>query len=323
MNYKNAGVDIELAQSALDAIKEEIGENLGLYAGLFPVGEEISNCIEPLLVSTTDGIGTKLDLLKRYKKWDVAANDLVAMNLNDLVCMGAKPLFFLDYYATGSLDSNDFQSFIKELSRILRSFNCMLLGGETAELGSVFMDSKMDISGFAVGVIDKKDLLSKENVHEGDVIVALTSNGLHSNGFSLIRKLLESDLLKFDFNLISPTKLYVKQTLKIRNRISAAAHITGGGIKGNLKRIIPEGLCAELNLNYELSGLYKELLEFIPLNEAFNVFNMGIGMIYIVPQNNFDSVIEDLKKFGEKPFVVGTVKRSSKLVDLTFMGTVL
>jgi phosphoribosylformylglycinamidine cyclo-ligase len=311
MDYKKAGVDIDKAEMALEEVKDVLSENSGLYGGVFGLKDHIKNMKDPVLVSTTDGIGSKLELIAEFERWDIAAQDIVAMNLNDLVCMGAKPLFFLDYYATDKLNPKNLTAFIRELGKILDSLNCKLVGGETAELNGIFAKGKMDIGGFAVGLADKEKILKKDNVKSGDVLVGLESNGFHSNGFSLIRALIKEGKLDKKIEIIKPTKLYVEQTLKVKEHISAAAHITGGGIAGNLKRVIPKGLKAMIECPKEINGYFKTVIEArIDVNESFRVFNMGVGMIYVVPNKNLDTVFTILRDMGESPFILGRVIES-------------
>ena len=308
MDYKTAGVDINKVEKALREMDGILKENAGLYGGTFPLKDIMGDFENPVLVSTTDGVGSKLELINEFKRWDIAAQDLVAMNLNDLVCMGAKPLFFLDYYATEALSSADLKDFLFELSRILNSLNCKLIGGETAELRGIFKSNKMDIGGFAVGMVDANKMLSKDKVKKGDLIIGLRSNGIHSNGFTLVRALIKENKLTKNIELVRPTKLYVKQTLAIKDYISAAAHITGGGIIANFKRVIPNGLQAKMDYTLSLQPVFKKILKAqVDIKEAFKVFNMGIGMIYILPKDNEKMVLKELKRFGEDPIRLGKI----------------
>lgn len=318
MLYKDSGVDINKANESISSIKNIIGENIGAYAGLFPLKEVMCDYNDPILVATTDGIGTKLQLLREYKMWHTAAIDLVAMNLNDLVCMTAKPLFFLDYYATSSLDKDDFVSFIKFLNDTLQKFDCKLLGGETAELPGVFNINNEDVAGFAVGIAEKNRIFDYSKIEMGDKIIGLNSSGVHSNGFSLVRKLLSEKKIKLTDELLNPTKLYVNQTLKIVDLIKGAAHITGGGLIDNLPRIIPNGLCAYIEFNWKMPKVFDDILNAgVDIKEMFNVFNMGIGMVYIVSKENLKLVSEILEKeFSEEVHVIGEVSETKKeIVD--------
>jgi phosphoribosylformylglycinamidine cyclo-ligase len=313
---------MDAAERALYNVKDVLGNNAELYAGIFSLGDFVKGMKDPVLAAGTDGVGTKLELLKDKKRWDVVARDLVAMNLNDLVCVGAKPLFFLDYYSTDLLNPDDLSSFIRELAIVLKSVDCKLIGGETAELNGIFANGKTDVAGFAVGIVDRSSILSKERVKNGDVLIALKSSGPHSNGFTLIRKLLETGKMEMNEDLIKPTKLYVKQTLKIRDKIKAAAHITGGGIPGNLKRIIPRELSAQIEINIELPFVFKKILDAgVKIEEAFRVFNMGIGMIYVTSPENEKVVCELLRSEGEDPLIIGNiVPENGKKIRIRFNG---
>ncbi|BBE31213.1 phosphoribosylformylglycinamidine cyclo-ligase [Tepiditoga spiralis] len=317
MDYKKSGVNIDNADKMLENISEELGENKGLYGGTFPIYKYLKDYNEPVLVSSTDGVGTKMMLLEEEKQWNTAAIDLIAMNLNDLVCMGAKPLFFMDYYATGKLNPIDASNFVKELSKELKKLDCQLIGGETAELPGIFSKGKVDVDGFVVGIVEKNEILSKEKVKENDILIAIKSNGVHSNGFSLVRKLLEEKKLKYSKKIIAPTKLIVKQTLKIKNYIHAAAHITGGGIEGNLIRIIPEGLTAKINMNWNLPEIFDEIREAgVNIDDMLKTFNMGITIIYAVSKENEKIVLDELKNMGEDPIILGKVEKGSIGVEI-------
>ncbi|MDO7975445.1 phosphoribosylformylglycinamidine cyclo-ligase [Oceanotoga teriensis] len=310
MNYENSGVNINKANKMINGIKELIGSNIGLYAGIYPLYKHIGDYKKPCLISSSDGIGTKLLLLEKNKRWDIAAQDLVAMNANDLVCMGAKPLYFMDYYSTSKLNETEAMNFIKELNKILKSINCELLGGETAELPGMYKNETVDISGFITGIVEEDEILKKENVKENDIILALNSNGPHSNGFSLIRSLIDSKKLDIDEDLINPTRLYVNETLECKKYLKAAAHITGGGIVENLERIIPENLTANLKLNWEIPNIFKKIKNSgVELEEMFKVFNMGIGMIYILEEKNISKVQEILEKYKISNFIIGKMEK--------------
>lgn len=314
MLYKDSGVDINKANESISSIKNIIGDNIGAYAGLFSLKEILLEYNDPILVASTDGIGTKLQLLRDYKMWNTAAVDLVAMNLNDLVCMTAKPLFFLDYYATSSLNKEEFVSFIKHLNETLNEFDCKLLGGETAELPGVFYNNNEDVAGFAVGIAEKNRIFDYSKIEVGDKIIGLTSSGVHSNGFSLVRKLLSEKKIKVTDDLLNPTKLYVNQTLQIIDLIKGAAHITGGGLIDNLPRIIPNGLCACLEFNWKIPKVFEDILNAgVDIKEMFHVFNMGIGMVYIVSKDNLKIMSDILnKEFSEEVQVIGEVLAAEK-----------
>ncbi|PNR99959.1 phosphoribosylformylglycinamidine cyclo-ligase [Petrotoga mexicana DSM 14811] len=313
MFYKNSGVDIDKANESIKEIRSFIGSNIGAYAGVFPLKDEISNYKNPFLVATSDGIGTKLQLLRKYERWDIAAQDLVAMNLNDLVCMGAKPLFFLDYFSTSNLNKNHFVTFIRHLKNILDEYECVLLGGETAELPGVFRNESEDIAGFAVGIVEKDHIFDYSKIVSGDKLIGLSSSGIHSNGYSLVRKLLDERKIPFTEELLNPTRIYVKQTLTLLNYIKGAAHITGGGIIDNLPRIIPDGFCAEIKVNWETPSIFESIKQSgVSDEEMFKTFNMGIGMIYVVPENNFSEITKIFESvLREDFFIIGEVKSAN------------
>ncbi|KAF2956302.1 phosphoribosylformylglycinamidine cyclo-ligase [Marinitoga sp. 38H-ov] len=315
MNYKNSGVNIDEANKMLFKIKNKLKDNADMYAGIFDIREIIKNYNNPLLVASTDGVGTKMILLEKEKRWDIAAQDLVGMVLNDLVCVGAKPLFFLDYYATGKLNSEEGAEFLNYLIKILNTFDCQLIGGETAELPGLLINNKVDVAGFAVGIVEKEKILGKNKVNDGDIIVGLKSNGIHSNGYSLVRKLLEEKKLRYSEKLIAPTKLMVNQTLSIRNYINAAAHITGGGIIENLSRVIPDGLCAKIHVNWDFHEIFHEILNAgVSLQESFKTFNMGIGMIYILKPENLEIIKNIL--YDEEIIELGIIKKGKEKIEL-------
>ncbi|GAB6189009.1 phosphoribosylformylglycinamidine cyclo-ligase [Marinitoga arctica] len=317
MDYIGSGVNINEANNMLSGIKNKLKENADMYAGLFSINELVNEYENPMLVASTDGIGTKMLLLEKLKRWDIVAQDLVGMVLNDLVCVGAKPLFFLDYYATGRLNSKDGESFLNYLIEILESLNCKLIGGETAELPGLLINDKVDVAGFGVGIVDKNNILGKSKVKEGDILVGLKSNGIHSNGYSLVRKLLEQEKIKMSEKLIASTKIMVNQTLLVKDYINAAAHITGGGIEGNLSRIIPEGLSAKIDVKWEIDDIFIDILNAgVSLKESFNVFNMGIGMIYVLPKENLEKVKQLLK--NEEIIEIGIVRSGEKKVEINF-----
>ncbi|AEX84828.1 phosphoribosylformylglycinamidine cyclo-ligase [Marinitoga sp. 1135] len=313
MDYKSSGVNIDEANSMISKVKDKLKENAGLYAGLFPLKNIINEYENPVLVSSTDGVGTKMILLEERNRWDIVANDLVGMVLNDLVCMGAKPLFFLDYYATGKLDGEKGAAFLNELIKVLEKVNCELLGGETAELPGMLVKDRVDVAGFAVGIVDKDKIPGKEKVKEGDIVIGLPSSGFHSNGYSLVRKLLDENRMKFDEKIIAPTKLYVNETLKIKDYIHAAAHITGGGIGENLSRVIPEGYLANIHINWKIPEVFERALNAgVKIEEAFRVFNMGIGMIYILPQENLQKVKEILEEMDISIYEIGKIIKTDE-----------
>ena len=320
--YKNSGVDIDKADMIVGEIKKEVGENIGMFGGIFELKYILKEYKNPVLVSSTDGVGSKLELLSQYNKFESAAVDLVAMNLNDIVCLGAKPLFFMDYIGVDSLNVNKITGFIKNLNAVLNKYDCKLVGGELAELPLIFKKDKVDVAGFVVGVAEKEELLSKNNVKKGDILIAIKSTGPHSNGYSLINKLLNDKKLKFSEKLIEPTKIIVNQTLKIKHLIKAASHITGGGIPENLNRIIPEGLKAKVKYSVEMPEVFKSIMDCkVALKEMFKTFNMGYAAIYIVDKNNVDRVLNILKEMGEEPFVTGKIVSFDEKSEFTLKSS--
>ena len=260
ITYKSSGVDVNLGYKLVDIIKpfakktlrKEIDSNIGSFAALASIPK---NYKSPKLVACTDGVGTKIELANKFKKFDTIGIDLVAMCINDLIVQGAKPLFFLDYIAVGKLDLNKTKKILKGIFEGCRLSNCKLIGGETAEMPGTYSKNKFDVAGFSVGIVSKKKILSKKKVRSGDVVLAIPSNGLHSNGFSLVRSILKSNKIPLSLRkeLLKPTKIYSKEILKLtaKNLIHSAAHITGGGLIENLTRSIPENL----SLNVDLSKI--------------------------------------------------------------------
>lgn len=310
INYEEAGVSIAKADALTALIQKEVkSENIGMFAGIY----EHPVLPDYYLVGCTDGVGTKIIPLIQYDLIETAAVDLIAMSLNDMICVGAAPLFFLDYFATHSLDVEVTSRFIKALKSKLAEFNCTLLGGETAELKDLVSEGHFDVGGFAVGLVKKDKMLRKENVEAGDIVIGLKSSGPHSNGYTLIRKLYQKELLsESEFkSMLEPTHLYVKEILKLteNNTIKVCANITGGGISDNLQRVIPEGLCADLNFdNIPHNPVFAKLEQLVGTEEAYKTFNMGVGMCIVVSSNEVDEVFEVCRAY--EPFVLGKILTS-------------
>ncbi|MDI6868790.1 MAG: phosphoribosylformylglycinamidine cyclo-ligase [Coprothermobacterota bacterium] len=308
MKYKDAGVDISRAEKLKSWLKDLFGETIGPYAGTFSLGEK-------LLVASSDGIGTKLKLMARYRRMKEAAQDLVAMNVNDIFCLGAKPLFFLDYVGCHRIEIELLQPFFESLKALLDSLHCQLLGGETAEMPSVYPEGSLDLVGFIVGIVDTSDHLpfGPEKVKAGDLAIALPSSGPHSNGYSLINKLLqegylqESDQALME-SLLQPTKIYRFEYLE---GIHACAHITGGGLSKNLLRIIPEGLKLDFKVG-EIPEVFEKIRKAgkIPLEEMLQTFNMGTGFVLIVDPEKAEEVLKNLAIF--QPRIAGKVSQDEK-----------
>lgn len=308
LDYEQAGVSIKKADILTEILRKDLkNENIGMFAGLY----ENPAFPEYYLVGCADGVGTKIIPLLAKNKIETIAIDLIAMNLNDMICVGAKPLFFLDYFATHKLDIEVTAKFIKALKQELSKYNCALLGGETAEMGDLVAEGHFDVGGFAVGLVKKNAILCKSNVKENDVIIGLKSSGAHSNGFTLIRKLHEKGLLSEDElnQALEPTYIYANEILDLCDKglVKACANITGGGLEGNLNRIIPDGLTADINREKIPSQpLFEKLLSLTGEEEAYKTFNMGVGMCIITSENNADKVIEVCNK--RDPFTLGKIK---------------
>lgn len=327
--YKSSGVDIDAADNLVDDIsrsakatmRPEVISGIGGFAGLFAVPQGYK---KPVLVASTDGVGTKLKLAIDLNLYDGLGQDLVAMCVNDLICCGAEPLFFLDYFATGKLNVDQCGKVIASISKSLADIRCTLLGGETAEMPGLYMKGDFDIAGFSVGVVEKDKIISGQTVKSDDVIIGIPSSGPHSNGYSLIRKIIENAGLnlstKHDFApdglgraLLIPTKVYVNPVLKLLRytNIKAMAHITGGGLVENLPRVFPESLCAILQKDkIQVPQVFRFLQQQgnVPEDEMWRVFNMGIGFCVIVNPGDVDACVEILKNQGCPASVIGSLK---------------
>ncbi|MBR3382542.1 MAG: phosphoribosylformylglycinamidine cyclo-ligase [Clostridia bacterium] len=331
-SYAEAGVDITAGYEAVNRIKEHVARTkipgtaseLGGFGGAF----ELMGYKEPVLISGTDGVGTKLKLAFRMDKHDTIGIDCVAMCVNDVVCSGASPIFFLDYIATGKLLPERVEQIVKGVADGCCESGCALIGGETAEMPGFYPENEYDLAGFAVGVVEKSMLMDNSNVKEGDVIVAMPSSGVHSNGFSLVRKVfdVEGDEL-FTFvpelgmtlgeALLTPTRLYVKPVKALREaaKVHSLAHITGGGFYENIPRAIPKGLTARVYRDkVRVLPIFDIIAEKgnIPERDMFNTFNMGVGMIATAPAEDVDAAIAALKSTGVEAYVVGEVIASDE-----------
>ena len=329
--YKSAGVDQYAADALFRRLKDKIGETrtpgalpflLG-FAGLF----RLQDYKKPVLVSGTDGVGTKLKLAFASSIHDTIGIDLVAMCVNDCLCVGAKPLFFLDYFATSNLDDATVEKVIEGIVEGCKLADCALLGGETAQLPGFYRDKEYDLAGFCVGAVEEDEIITGENIQKGDVVLALASSGLHSNGFSLVRKILFDDLkLGIDVTLpeigkpliqelLTPTRIYVKSVLAALKQFSAEkirgiAHITGGGITENLPRILPAKLAANLDLSvFERPAIFKLLKEKgeISEDEMRRVFNCGAGLLLVVEKNSASEIKTFLEQNGETVYNLGDI----------------
>ena len=332
IDYKSAGVDVTrgyklvdlIKKSAADTYDENVLSGLGSFGGFYAVPKGLK---EPVLVSGTDGVGTKLKYAMVLDKHDTIGTDCVAMCVNDIVCQGAKPLFFLDYVACGKLDPEKMSVVVKGVAKACKEVGCALIGGETAEMPGMYPEDEYDLAGFAVGIADKDRIINGSKVKKGDALVGLASSGVHSNGFSLVRKLLGEDrkeLEKYDASLgmtvgeavLTPTKLYVRSALSIADKhdVHGIAHITGGGFIENIPRILPEGLCAEVDLDsfprlpiFDLLAVKSGLGD----DKLYNTFNMGIGMVFAVSAEEAENVVKTAIAEGESAYIIGRVTEGS------------
>ena len=341
ITYADAGVDIDAGNSLVERIKPAakrtnrsgVMAGLGGFGALFDLKDAGYN--DPILVAATDGVGTKLRIAIDTGYMDTVGIDLVAMCVNDLVCQGAEPLFFLDYFATGKLDTESAARVIEGIAQGCVDSGCALIGGETAEMPGMYEAGDFDLAGFSVGAMERGTDLPV-NVSEGDVLLGLASNGVHSNGYSLVRKLVEISGLSWDddcpweegtlgASLLKPTKLYVKAALSaVRNGgVHGLAHITGGGLTENLPRVLPEGLGAQIDLDtWTLPGVFQWLAETGGMSEAemLKTFNCGIGMILVVAADQVASVQETLAESGEIAVVLGNVTADG---NMSYKGKLL
>jgi len=325
ISYKEAGVDIDAGNSLVERIKpvvkETFNENviggIGSFAGAFrlPAGYK-----KPVLLSATDGVGTKLKLAIEAKKYDTVGIDLVAMCVNDLICNFGIPLFFLDYYATGKLDVDAASEVIKGIAKGCKQAECALIGGETAEMPGMYSEGDFDLAGFAVGIAEEDELAPK--VKEGDVLLAFPSSGIHSNGYSLVRKLFFEKLnMKFDDEidgkklidiLLTPTRIYVREFKKFKSIINALAHITGGGIVENLPRVLPEDLEAVVYKDkIKVLPIFEFMSKYVDEEEMFRTFNMGVGLIVAVDEENVEKITQN-----SDAYIIGEIKKGKKGVKL-------
>lgn len=339
LDYKQAGVDIDAAQTSVEMIKKWVGmtrrpevmNDIGAFAGFFAL--DIAKYREPVLVSGTDGVGTKLKIAQIMGIHDTVGIDLVAMCVNDILVHGAEPLFFLDYIGVGKLNPKIIEMLVKGVSLGCVQAGCALIGGETAEMPGFYSNDEYDLAGFAVGVADKSRLIQGGKIADGDVLIGMPSSGLHSNGFSLARKVL-LEHAQLDLNaqpgdlsqtlgetLLTPTRIYVKTVLDVLGQIDVhgMAHITGGGIVENFARVLPTRLGAIIDTRYiETPAIFKMIAELggVEKSEMYRTFNMGIGFILAVAASDADLTMEALRERGEKPLLIGQVSRDTEGVKL-------
>lgn len=306
--YLEAGVDIKKADEFTNIIADVAGKNnIGSFAGLY----EHSVLGDYCFAACCDGIGTKIIPLVENSDVKTIANDLFAMNINDLICCGAKPLFFLDYIATNTLDKTLLSNFILELNKILKKYNCSLLGGETSELGDLILKKYFDVAGFLLGIVKKEDILSKNNTSRGDVVIALKSNGIHANGFSLIRRLYNDKKLNCEdfIQCLKPVRIYYDTVMQLHNKklLNSCANITGGGISANLSRAVRDDLTLGLDWSkIPQTYLFEKLKDLTGNDEAFKTFNMGVGFCLVIKRKYVKKVLELTKDYDS--FVFGEVE---------------
>ncbi len=338
-SYKDAGVDIDLADHIVKKIKPLISKtfipgvlgDIGGFGGLFSLTGQ--NYKEPVLVSGTDGVGTKLKIAFALDKHDSVGIDLVAMCVNDIVTCGAKPLFFLDYISIGKLSEKVAVELIKGIAEGCKMANCALLGGETAEMPDFYPQGEYDLAGFAVGIVEKSKIIDGREIREGDSVIGITSNGLHSNGFSLARKVLLEDkkyeleekltVLKRTLGeeLLRPTRIYVKPVLYLleKYKILGIAHITGGGLLENIPRILPEGVSVQIDQKSWTKPPIFSLIQKegkISDEEMYRTFNMGIGMVLIVRSDKTEQIIDELKQLNFSSYLIGRIVKGKRKVEI-------
>ncbi|GFN33282.1 phosphoribosylformylglycinamidine cyclo-ligase [Paenibacillus xylaniclasticus] len=339
--YKQAGVDIAAGNEAVERMKKhvkrtfrpEVLTDLGGFGGLFGLNKDKYE--EPVLVSGTDGVGTKLKIAFAMDKHDTIGIDAVAMCVNDIIVQGAEPLFFLDYLACGKVEPEKIEAIVKGIADGCQQAGCALIGGETAEMPGMYQGEEYDIAGFTVGIVDKKKIIDGSTIAPGDAVIGVASSGIHSNGYSLVRRLLleqagyslqdalpELEGKKLGDVLIEPTKIYVKSALALAEQVNVKgmAHITGGGFIENIPRVLPEGV--NVNVEYgswPIQPIFKLMQDkgSITNRDMFTTFNMGIGLVVIVPADQADKALSVLAEQGEKAYRIGDVTAGSRIVTFT------
>lgn len=329
ISYSDAGVDLERGYSAVARIKkiasstfgQGVLSSIGEFSGLFSLHERSYE--EPVLAAGADGVGTKLKIAFLLDKHDTVGIDCVAMCANDVLCSGAEPIFFLDYLAMGRLESGKIEQVIGGVARGCQEAGCALLGGETAEMPGLYRDGEYDLAGFCVGLTERKSIFQLKKGASGDCLIGLASSGLHSNGFSLLRKIFGRRSLERRWGdgtlgetLLTPTRLYVRSVLPLvrKGHLKGIAHITGGGFIENIPRTLPEGVQAEIRLNsWPIPEIFSLIIKKTNLEdeEMFKTFNMGIGMVLVVNPRLAEEVLEDLRTSGEKAYVIGRVTKKT------------
>ena len=340
MDYKSSGVDIEAGYGSVELMKKfvkgtmrpEVLGGLGGFSGAFDLSA-IKNMDEPVLLSGTDGCGTKVKLAFLMDKHDTIGIDAVAMCVNDVACAGGEPLFFLDYIACGKNIPEKIATIVSGVAEGCKQSGCALVGGETAEHPGLMPEEEYDLAGFAVGIVDKKDIITGQELKDGDVLIGMASTGVHSNGFSLVRKIFEMTKESLDTYydelgttlgeaLIAPTRIYVKALKAVKDagvRVKACSHITGGGFYENIPRMLPEGKRAVVEKDsYEIPAIFKLMAKKGNVSEQmmYNTYNMGLGMIVAVDPADVDKTMEAMRSAGDTPYVVGKIIDGEKGVDL-------
>ncbi len=327
ISYKDAGVDIDAGNGFIEDIKDDVKSTfdsnviggIGSFAGAYALP---SGYKEPVILSATDGVGTKLKIAIESKKLDTVGIDLVAMCVNDLICNFGTPAFFLDYYATGKLIREDAAQVVKGIAKGCREAQCALIGGETAEMPGMYSENDFDLAGFAVGIAEKSEMDRVSLVKKGQVLLALPSSGIHSNGYSLVRKIFFDKLgmnYSDDFNgkplyetLLTPTRIYVKEFKENKDNIIALAHITGGGIVENLPRVLPENIKAVVKKDaIKRLPIFEFLSKFVDEDEMYRTFNMGVGMIWVVDEDKVDDILKNTDAY-----IIGHLESGKKGVEL-------
>jgi phosphoribosylformylglycinamidine cyclo-ligase len=329
LTYRQAGVDIDRADRFLQTIKPlldriarpEVLTSIGGFSGLF--APRLKNLRQPVLVSSTDGVGTKLLVAEAQKKYDTVGIDLVAMCVDDVVVTGAEPLFFLDYIAAGRLDQEKLISLMKGMVRGCRQAGVALIGGETAELPDLYEPDRFDLAGFCVGIVEREKIIDGRHCRSGDVIIGLASTGLHSNGYSLARRVFSEEELKGKIGraLLRPTRIYTRAILRVLSRVKvkAMAHITGGGFTDNIPRVIPEGLAVEVKKGtWPVPRIFRLIQERGEVAEAemFRTFNLGIGMVVVVSESEATRTVALFEKQGIRAWLIGRLVRGRRQVYL-------
>lgn len=332
-SYKDAGVDIDKANLFIDKIiplikltsRKEVMKGIGGFGGLFHL--DLKKIKDPVLVAATDGVGTKIKIGQMMNKHDTLGIDLVAMSVNDIVVQGAEPLFFLDYIAIGRMDVERNVKIIEGIVKGCQEAGCALIGGETAEMPGIYPEDEYDLAGFCIGVVENGRIIDGSDIHVGDRVIGIASNGIHSNGFSLVRKVL-FDRAKLNISekiegiensigeeLLRPTRIYVKPILNlIKNfNIKGIVHITGGGFIDNIPRIVPRQCCTVIRLNsWPVPPIFNIIQEIgnIEQMEMFRVFNMGIGMMLVASEKEVEDIVERLNMLGEKAYIIGSIEKA-------------